>query len=156
MPPPSSPNRQENLLHFLRNLCSLLTIKLYSLSSKYSILISYFNVSTLSRIWSQYRNSFPEATWVPLAKIRRPFCSVPPPHILVPRFIDSNVSSGIKISHFYHRGWGPVPYLRIMIVSSTFWCIKCICRLGRLVSLPGQLSTKQIIYVAVHSKSTRY
>ena len=156
MPPPYSPNRQENLLHFLRTLCSLLTLEFQSLSSKYSIWLSYLNVSTLFRIWSQYRNSVPEATQVPLAKIWRPFCSVPPPHILVPRFIDSNVSSGIKISYFQHRGSGTVPQFRIMIVSSTFWCIKFICRLGRLVSLPGHLSTKQLIYVAVHSKSTRY
>ena len=116
----------------------------------------YLKVSILYRTWSRSRNSIPAATWKALEFRQRRFLSASLLHILVPRCPADSVYWGKQISHCTHRGWGSVPSFRIMIVSSTCLCIKCSCRLVRLVDLLGKPSTRQSMEVAVYGKETRY
>ena len=121
---PSSPNRQDNRPHFLRALWRFQAAPGKSLMSKYRILPSYLNLSTLSKTFSCAQKSVPSATRVTFAHRRRHFLSAPLLHILVLRCPAASFSWGKNISHWPHWGWGPVPLLRIIVVYSKFQCIK--------------------------------
>ena len=118
--------------------------------------MSYFYVSTLSRILPQDHDSAPAATRTELAEIRRHFFSTPLLNISVPSFPVANVFRVSNISHCLQQGWGKVTLFRIMIVSSTHQCRKFGHRLRILLSLPENPSTGQSIAMSVRGKATRY
>ena len=124
--------------------------------SKYRIRPRYLEVSTFSRICTCSHSSVHASIRAALEAIWRRFLSVPLLHILMPRFPDTSMFRGANISHFPHWGWRAVPLFSKIIVSSTFCCIKYICRLVQLVDLLGHPSTGQSIDVAVLRNSTRY
>ena len=74
----------------------------------------------------------------------------------MPRCPVANVSWGKNTSHWSYQWWDTFPLFRISIVSSVFWCIKCIYRLGWLVALQGHPSAGNSIDMEVRGKATCY
>ena len=144
--PPSHINSWDNLPHFLFNLWILLTMEVQSLSSKDIIRPRCFKVSTFFNICSCSRNSVLVATRAELVDIWRHFHSAPLLHIMVQKFHANSVFWCMKISHWSHRGYVPVPLFRMIIASSMCWCIKSIHRLVQLVSITPRAPLNQAVY----------
>ena len=123
---------------------------------KESILTRYLKVSTFSKTWSCYQNSFSSATWEAVLYRWWGFRYSSLLHIVVTRCLSVIEYRGINMSHWLHQGWVAGPLLMNTMVSSYCQFMKCSRRLVRLSDLSGQPLTGQLMDVAIYGKATRY